>query len=158
MYLSNFISSRYYNIKSSLSTEIAQNGELCPNSAQPTASRARAALCRAGNGNAAERGVDITAATQSLIESRAMRHEKNCRNLYIIVDTICVMTANAAIFTIVNKFPKNRKIFHYTENFPESEKIFRVRRKPLDRRDTLRYAEVKHLSMRSCITARERTM
>lgn len=48
MYLSNFILSRYYNIKSSLSTEIAQNGEFCPNSAQPTASRARAALCRAG--------------------------------------------------------------------------------------------------------------
>ena len=56
-------------------------------------------------------GVDIMAATQSLIESRAMRHEKNCRNLYIIVDTICVMTANAAIFTIVNNFQKNGKIF-----------------------------------------------
>ena len=46
MYLSNFISPRHYNIKSHLSTEIAQNGEFCPNSAQPTASRARAALCR----------------------------------------------------------------------------------------------------------------
>lgn len=68
------------------------------------------------------------------------------------------MTANAAIFTILKIFPKTEKIFHYTENFPESEKIFRVRRKPLGCRDTLRYAEVKHLSMRSCITARERTM
>ena len=58
-----------------------------------------------------KRVLPFTAATQSLIESRAMRHEKNCRNLYIIVDTICVMTANAAIFTIVNKFPKNGKIF-----------------------------------------------
>ena len=26
------------------------------------------------------------------------------------------MTANAAIFTIVNKFPKNGKNFHYSEN------------------------------------------
>lgn len=26
------------------------------------------------------------------------------------------MTANAAIFTIVNKFPKKRKNFHYSEN------------------------------------------
>ena len=58
-----------------MSIEIAQNGEFCPNSAKPTASRARAALCRAGNGNAAERGVDIMAANQSLGESRAMRHE-----------------------------------------------------------------------------------
>ena len=61
-------------------------------------------------------------------------------------------------FQYTENFSKNRKIFHYTENFPESEKIFRVRRKPLGRMDTLRYAEVKHLSMRSCITARERTM
>lgn len=75
MYLSNFISPRHYNIKSSLSIKIAQNGEFCPNSAQPTASRARAALCRAGNGNATERGLPFTAAIQSLIESRAMRHE-----------------------------------------------------------------------------------
>ena len=64
-----------------------------------------------GQRNAVKRVLSFTAATQSLIESRAMRHEKNCRNLYIIVDTICVMTANAAIFTIVNKFPKNGKIF-----------------------------------------------
>ena len=64
-----------------------------------------------GQRNAVKRVLPFTAATQSLIESRAMRHEKNCRNLYIIVDTICVMTANAAIFTIVNKFPKNGKIF-----------------------------------------------
>ena len=66
---------------------------------------------RTDNGNAAERGVDIMAANQSLIESRAMRHEKNCSELIIIVDTICAMTANAVIFTIVNKFPKNGKIF-----------------------------------------------
>lgn len=68
MYLSNFISSRHYNIKSSLSIKIAQNGEFCPNSAGAVKSRA-------GNGNAAERGVDIMAANQSLGESRAMRHE-----------------------------------------------------------------------------------
>ena len=76
MYLSNFISSRCYNIKSSLSIEIAQNGEFCPNSAQPTASRARTALCRVGNGNAAERGVDIMAANQSLGEKGAARRAK----------------------------------------------------------------------------------
>lgn len=76
MYLSNFISSRCYNIKSSLSIEIAQNGEFCPNSAQPTASRARTALCRTGNGNAAERGVDIMAANQSLGEKGAALRAK----------------------------------------------------------------------------------
>lgn len=76
MYLSNFISSRCYNIKSSLSIEIAQNGEFCPNSAQPTASRARAALCRAGNGNAVKRGGDIMAANQSLGEKGAARRAK----------------------------------------------------------------------------------
>lgn len=76
MYLSNFILSRYYNTRSGLSIEIAQNGEFCPNSAKPTASRARAALCRAGNGNAAEKGVDIMAANQSLGEKGAARRDK----------------------------------------------------------------------------------
>lgn len=64
-----------------------------------------------GQRNAVERGLPFTAATQSLIESRAMRDEKNCSELIIIVDTICAMTANAVIFIIVNKFPKNGKIF-----------------------------------------------
>ena len=80
MYLSNFISSRHYNIKSSLSTEIAQNGEFCPNSAGAVKSRT-------GNGNAAERGVDIMAANQSLGE-KGQRFAPNWLRLYITVETI----------------------------------------------------------------------
>ena len=72
-------------------------------------------------------GVDIMAANQSLIESRAMRHEKNCSNLYIIVDTICVMTANTAIYTIVNKFPKNGKIFIILKILLSAPKVVRNR-------------------------------
>ena len=58
-----------------MSIEIVQNGEFCPNSAKPTAIRA----ARSSGGRATEmppkEGLPFTAAIQSLIESRAMRHE-----------------------------------------------------------------------------------
>ena len=63
----------------------------------------------------------------------------------------------STIFTILKIFPKIEKSFTILKIFSKVKK-FSVRRKPLDRRDTLRYVEVKHLSMRSCITVRERTM
>ena len=87
MYLSNFISSRHYNIKSSLSIKIAQNGEFCPNSAKPTAMRAARSRVGRATEMPPKEGLTLWLRIKASAKKGSASRQIGCR-LYITVETI----------------------------------------------------------------------